>query len=118
MLMNQLGDGRARHEDPLINIELEAGKPGLVHEVRHRHTLLDALRSAARHRQFPGTDATLINGRRICVREAQMREYEPRGFVNGIVGTVAIVQLGRNEASAMSPNQLLDSGDLSRIAVP
>ena len=92
---DELGDGRARNQHALVDVEAHAGIPARRGQVHRRHALADApsqqlpirCRAAVRHRPRAGRDSS--SGRR---RPQRMRQQRGR-IVQRAVRAVTVVQL-------------------------
>ena len=108
-IVNQFRDRRTWNQHAFINIERQSREPGFVDQVRDRHVLADTSLGERLDLAAPfRVDRLRIRRRRIVVRQAEVREYEPGSLVYRAVGAVAIAEISLDEAIRYVPYQLLD----------
>ena len=92
-MLDQFRQRRARNQHPLIDVELQAGKPAAVREIDGGHASGDA----PLHQRLEGEALLRADGapqprRARMKREAQGVPDQSRGVVARIVRAVAVVQ--------------------------
>ena len=88
---DELGDGRARNQHAFVDVERQAGEPGLVREIGERHALVDAPRAAAPRSARAARRVTRrfsTRARRV-VRQLHDVQHQRRGFIARVVGAMA-----------------------------
>lgn len=89
-MVQQLGDGRARHDHPLVDIEAVAAQPGLVRQVGGRQALVHAPVDQVQHAFALLAQHARVQERIQRVgRQVQAMQHQVDGLVPGIVGAMA-----------------------------
>jgi len=96
---DELGQGRARHEDILVDLERQTGQPGLAEQISQRFARADP-----RLRQ--GIDARLLLTRQLARKrlggkigvKADRARHEPAGLIESIGGAMSEDQIRRRHA--------------------
>ena len=97
---DEFGDGRARDEGAFVNVEFVTAVEGAAGEVRHGDALADTpLQRVAEGGDFGVGEAGGEVGGAQVVGQFEQTEDEGCGFVEGVVGAVAVIDVGGGEAA-------------------
>lgn len=108
-LGDQLGNGRARHEYPLIHEITAPGEPSFIQQVGQRHTLVDPPpRKLGYGVLFGLANRSRVHRRGIRMFQLQCGEHQPGSFIERVIRTVAVVELRICKATRVFANQLFN----------
>ncbi len=111
--LDQLGDGRTRHQHPFVDIELMPGKPHAMREICHRYALVDAPLEQLQHLfALPRAEFPRINFRRIFVLQTGTEEHQLCGLIERIIGAMSKPEVGRAEQLCSMADQVFDGAQL------
>ncbi len=104
---DELGDGRARHEHTLVDVQLEPREECAVRQVGERHTPFDALlEQRVDERAPPRGEGFAVDGAALLVRQPRRIEDEFGGLVASVVRAVSEV----NACACERARAALDGG--------
>ncbi len=98
-LLDQLGDRRARHQHPLIDVERQAHEPHPFHEIGRGPALAHAPIEQRAHLALArNAHRFLVDLRRLRVIQAERVKHQRRRFVERVIGAVSVRQARALEA--------------------
>ncbi|ABX20441.1 hypothetical protein SARI_00515 [Salmonella enterica subsp. arizonae serovar 62:z4,z23:-] len=110
VVINQLANGRTRHQHALIDIKFVAAEPGLIGQVGYRNTLVDTTNHSLNNAMFfAGRQPRGTHIFRNIQRQIKRRQHQLHRLIPRVIGAVSIPDI-RRAKTAYRPAQHVLNG--------